>query len=188
MIGILIGFFTVVLILVSVFAVLLILMQKASANSGMGSALGGGAAESALGGEAGDVLSKVTQRTTVVFFVLAFGLYLAHMARHDSNAAVDLTMPTIEAAPAAAEGEGIEETAAADVSDVVDSAAAAATEAVEEAAEAVQAATEEAEAILEDTAATVEGEAAAAEETVEEAVEAVESAVPESTEVEVPAN
>ena len=94
--GILLGLFTVVLILVSAFLVLIILMQRASANSGMGSALGGGAAESALGGEAGNVLTKLTVKAAVVFFVVAFGLYLGHMARFDSNENVNMAMPTIK--------------------------------------------------------------------------------------------
>ena len=43
----------------------------------MGSALGGGAAEQALGADANNVLTKLTIRGTIVFFVLAFGLYMA---------------------------------------------------------------------------------------------------------------
>lgn len=87
MTAIFIGFFTVILILVSAFLVLVVLMQRASSNSGMGSALGGGAAESALGGEAGNVLTRATIIGAVLFFVLAFGLYLAHMSSMDSGSA-----------------------------------------------------------------------------------------------------
>lgn len=76
-----------ILVLVSAFLVLVVLMQRASSNSGMGSALGGGAAESALGGEAGNVLSRATIGGAVLFFVLAFALYLAHMASLDSKEA-----------------------------------------------------------------------------------------------------
>jgi|GEM_PF-509086 len=94
--GILLGLFTVVLILVSLFLVLIILMQRASANSGMGSALGGGAAESALGGEAGNVLTKLTVKASVVFFVVAFGLYLGYMARYNKSDRANVAVPTIE--------------------------------------------------------------------------------------------
>lgn len=79
--GIIIGFFTVGLLLLCAFVVLVILMQKPSANAGMGAALGGGAAESAFGAQTGNVLTRATILCTVGFFVLSFGLYLAHMAR-----------------------------------------------------------------------------------------------------------
>lgn len=72
----LISFFTVVLLLLCIVLVLLVLMQKSNANSSMGSALGGGAAEQALGADANNVLTKLTIRGTTVFFVLAFGLYM----------------------------------------------------------------------------------------------------------------
>lgn len=74
----LISFFTVVLVLLSLIILLLVLMQKSSANSSMGSALGGGAAEQALGADANNILTKLTIRGTIVFFVMAFGLYMAN--------------------------------------------------------------------------------------------------------------
>jgi len=61
--------------------VLVILMQRPSANAGMGSALGGGAAETVFGGESANVLSKMTTTLTVILFVLSFGLYLGFVAR-----------------------------------------------------------------------------------------------------------
>ena len=77
--SILIGIFTFVLIIVCILLVLVILMQRPNANSGMGAALGGGAAEGMFGGEAGNVLTKATVKLTVLFFVLATGLYLGHI-------------------------------------------------------------------------------------------------------------
>ena len=50
--------------------ILLILMQKPSANAGMGAALGGGAAESAFGGEASNVLTRWTVFGVIGFFTL----------------------------------------------------------------------------------------------------------------------
>ena len=50
----------VALFLVCILVVLVILMQRPSANAGMGSALGGGAAETVFGGESANVLSKMT--------------------------------------------------------------------------------------------------------------------------------
>jgi preprotein translocase subunit SecG len=71
----------VALFLVCILVVLVILMQRPSANAGMGSALGGGAAETVFGGESANVLSKMTTTLTVILFVLSFGLYLGFVAR-----------------------------------------------------------------------------------------------------------
>lgn len=80
MTGFLIGFFTVILLLLCLFVVLIVLMQRPSANAGMGSSLGGGMAEGALGVESGNILTRWTIYCTVGFFILSFGLYLAAMA------------------------------------------------------------------------------------------------------------
>jgi preprotein translocase subunit SecG len=71
----------VALFLVCIIVVLVILMQRPSANAGMGSALGGGAAETVFGGESANVLSKMTTTLTVILFILSFGLYLGFVAR-----------------------------------------------------------------------------------------------------------
>jgi len=71
----------VILFLVCLLVVLVILMQRPSANAGMGSALGGGAAESVFGGESANVLSKLTSTLTVILFVLSFVLYLGFVAK-----------------------------------------------------------------------------------------------------------
>mgnify|MGYP001005557299 CR=1 FL=1 len=96
----------VALFLVCILVVLVILMQRPSANAGMGSALGGGAAETVFGGESANVLSKMTTTLTVILFVLSFGLYLGFVAREkpvtkalDAKATAPVAAP---AAPAAA--------------------------------------------------------------------------------------
>jgi preprotein translocase subunit SecG len=97
----------VVLFLVCLLVVLIILMQRPSANAGMGSALGGGAAESVFGGESANVLSKMTTTLTVILFILSFGLYLGFVAREKkaataiAPAAVTATKPATSEAPAA---------------------------------------------------------------------------------------
>jgi protein translocase SecG subunit len=78
----LIGIFSLALLLLCFFVVLIVLMQKPSANSGMGAALGGGAAEQVFGGEAGNVLTKTTVYAIIVFFVISFGLYLGMIYRY----------------------------------------------------------------------------------------------------------
>ena len=92
----------VALFLVCILVVLVILMQRPSANAGMGSALGGGAAETVFGGESANVLSKMTTALTVILFVLSFGLYLGFVAREKPVAkALDAKSTAPVAAPAA---------------------------------------------------------------------------------------
>ena len=93
--SIVLGILTFVLILVSLFIVLVVLAQK-SKDGGMGAALGGGAAEAAFGAETGNVLSKSTIYAAVLFFVLAFALYLGRIyeSKH-ASAAAGSALPTI---------------------------------------------------------------------------------------------
>lgn len=91
---------TFLLILVSIFIVLVVLAQK-SKDGGMGSALGGGAVEATFGGEAGNVLTRWTIGAAVLFFVLAFGLYLGRIYEAKHAGSSEGALPTI-AAPAVA--------------------------------------------------------------------------------------
>lgn len=95
MISILIGVLTLVLILVCVLVTLVILMQRPSADAGMGSSLGGGVAESAFGGETGNVLTRVSVKCIVLYFILAFVLYISYfmLSKKDST---EILTPTIE--------------------------------------------------------------------------------------------
>ena len=101
--NILLGILTFVLILVSVFIVLVVLAQKAK-DGGMGAALGGGAAEAAFGAETGNVLSKSTIYAAVIFFVLAFMLYLGRIyeRKHASVGGGALPSIAVPAAPVSA--------------------------------------------------------------------------------------
>jgi protein translocase SecG subunit len=66
-------FLTTLLILLCLAVVLLILIQRTS--GGMGSALGGGAADQYLGAGSAAQLSKLTVWGILFFFILSFGLY-----------------------------------------------------------------------------------------------------------------
>lgn len=93
--GILLGVLTFVLILVSLFLILVVLAQK-SKDGGMGAAFGGGAAEAAFGAETNNVLSKSTIYSAVLFFVLAFLLYLGRIyERSHASAAAGNALPSI---------------------------------------------------------------------------------------------
>jgi len=104
--SILIGIFTVVLLFTSVFLILVVLAQKAKADGGMGAALGGGATEAAFGADTGNVLTQLTIKAAIVFFVLCFGLYLGQIYVVKHQKAAVRALPTIAApavpAPAAA--------------------------------------------------------------------------------------
>jgi preprotein translocase subunit SecG len=109
--SILLGIFTFVLILVSLFLVLVVLMQK-SKDGGMGAALGGGAAEAAFGADTSNVLSRSTIYAAITFFVLAFMLYLGRIyERTHAKAAAGSALPAIAApavpAPAASEAPAV---------------------------------------------------------------------------------
>src|SRR3954465_13081516 len=97
--SVLLTIFTFILILVSLFLVLVVLMQK-SKDGGMGAALGGGAAEAAFGADTSNVLSKSTIYSAVIFFVLAFALYLGRIYERNHARATGGALPAI-AAPAA---------------------------------------------------------------------------------------
>lgn len=79
--GLIISLLTLVLILISLFTILLVLMQRTSQSGGMGAALGGGAAESAFGSDTSNVLTKGTIYSTIAFFVVALGLFLVYQSK-----------------------------------------------------------------------------------------------------------
>ncbi len=104
------AFLTVVLVLVSLFMILLVLMQRGNANGGLGAAMGGGMAESALGAETTSVLSKWTKNTAIVFFVLGFGLYLSKLHQHElAKVEQDGALPSIESTEPSAASDAFRE-------------------------------------------------------------------------------
>ncbi len=95
--SLLITIFTVVLVFTSVILVLLVLMQRAKSDGGIGAAMGGGSMESTFGAETGNVLSGATIKAAVVFFVLSFGLYLANIRQSKHHEAADTSLPAVVA-------------------------------------------------------------------------------------------
>src|SRR3954468_23434288 len=94
--SILLTLLTGVLILVSLFLILVVLMQK-SKDGGMGAALGGGAAEAAFGADTSNVLSKSTIYAAVIFFILAFVLYLGRIYERKHAGPSGGALPAISA-------------------------------------------------------------------------------------------
>jgi preprotein translocase subunit SecG len=95
--NILLGVFTLALVIVSVFMILVILMQKAKSDGGMGSAMGGGMAEATFGADTGNVLSKATINAAIIFFVLSCALYLGRIYEHKHAAVSGAALPNISA-------------------------------------------------------------------------------------------
>ena len=107
--NVVIGIFTLILVLVSVFLVLLVLMQKAKNDGGMGAALGGGASEATFGAETGNVLTKATINSAIAFFVLSLLLYLGHIyVRNQAAAEASDALPDMNelVVPASVPAEG----------------------------------------------------------------------------------
>ncbi len=103
--SLLIGILTFILVVTSLFLVLIVLMQRAKTDGGVGAAMAGGATESAFGAETNNVLSGATIKAAIVFFVLSFGLYLANVYQAKNRVDDDAKLPTVNApavAPSAA--------------------------------------------------------------------------------------
>jgi len=95
--SILLGILTFVLVVVSLFLILVVLMQKAKSDGGMGAAMGGGVAEATFGADTGNVLSKATINASIVFFILAIGLFLGRIYLHTHSVDRGTALPTIAA-------------------------------------------------------------------------------------------
>lgn len=111
--GIVIGIFTFILILISLFLILVVLAQKAKSDGGVGAAMGGGMAEATFGAETGNVLSKSTINASIAFFVICFGLYLAHIYQHKHGKGDGRALPTIAPSSLPAAGAALPPSAAA---------------------------------------------------------------------------
>jgi preprotein translocase subunit SecG len=96
MISILINILTVVLILVALFLGLVVLAQRAKSDAGM-AAMGGGMMESTFGPDTSNVLSGLTIKATVAFFVLSFLIYLGYIYQRAHPVAGKSALPNISA-------------------------------------------------------------------------------------------
>lgn len=81
--NILIAIFSFVLLLLCLFTLLVVMVQKPKGDGGMGAALGGGSMEAAFGAETSSLLTRITIYSVIGFFVLTFALYLGNLGtRH----------------------------------------------------------------------------------------------------------
>ncbi|MGB0370816.1 MAG: preprotein translocase subunit SecG [Opitutales bacterium] len=78
--SIILALLTFVMFILALAIIGLVLLQKSSGQQGMGAAMGGGVADQAFGAETNSILSKNTQIATIIYFVLAFILYLGYQS------------------------------------------------------------------------------------------------------------
>jgi preprotein translocase subunit SecG len=95
--NILIGFLLVVHVIVCVFIILLVLMQRPK-SEGLGTAFGGGVTDTLFGSGAGNVLTKLTTWLGFIFFATTITLALLYGSNRSSKSLSTL-VPT--PAPAA---------------------------------------------------------------------------------------
>ena len=82
----LVGVLTFLLVINCVLLILLVLVQLPKKDAGAGLAFGGGAADALFGSGSGNVLTKVTKYSTVVFLVMALLLgYLQDKAQRSNG-------------------------------------------------------------------------------------------------------
>ena len=101
-------FVTTILILLCLLIILLVMLQRTS--GGMGSALGGGAADQVLGAGSGAQLTKMTVWSVLGFFILSFSLYILYQmdAQDDGLQRTGGASPTL--VPSSSTGLGSAET------------------------------------------------------------------------------
>src|SRR5260221_2073440 len=80
----LVGILTVVMVLTCAVLILLILVQLPKKEAGAGLAFGGGATDALFGAGSGDALTKITKWSAVIFFVLAFFLFILNSKVHNA--------------------------------------------------------------------------------------------------------
>jgi preprotein translocase subunit SecG len=104
--GFLLGLLSVALVLNCIVLVLLVLIQLPKKEAGLGLAFGGGAADALFGAGSGNVLTKATKYSAVLFFVLCIVLGLLqgryfHRNQTEFNKALqkDIAAPAVQLPP-----------------------------------------------------------------------------------------
>ena len=99
MANILITIFTFLLIIVCLFLVFVVLLQRANTNAGLGTAFGGGIAESTFGANTGNILTRSTIFASCAFFIISFGLYLGYILKSENSITGGELLPQLSSQP-----------------------------------------------------------------------------------------
>jgi preprotein translocase subunit SecG len=97
-VGLLINILSAMTLLCSIFLVGLVLIQRGK-GGGLAGAFGGMGGSSAFGAKAGDVFTKVTIRTAVVWFVLNMSLVYLMNRNVDATGLPDIDSDVLESGP-----------------------------------------------------------------------------------------
>ena len=84
-----VGILTFFLVVNCVLLILLILIQLPKKDAGAGMAFGGGTADALFGAGSGNVLTKVTKYSTIIFFALALVLGYLQDRMHTQGSALE---------------------------------------------------------------------------------------------------
>lgn len=80
---------TIVLFLISLFLILLVLVQLPKKEAGLGTAFGGGTTDALFGAGAGNVLTKLTKYCTILFLVLCLALSIMNKRTSPADGTAD---------------------------------------------------------------------------------------------------
>lgn len=86
-----IGLLTFVMVVVSLFLILLVLVQLPKKDAGAGMAFGGGTADALFGAGSGNMLTKITGWTAAILLGLALLLGKLQSMSHSENPGADFT-------------------------------------------------------------------------------------------------
>ena len=78
---------TIILFLISLFLILLVLVQLPKKDAGLGTAFGGGTTDALFGAGAGNVLTQLTKYCTILFLVLCLVLSIMNKRGSETNTA-----------------------------------------------------------------------------------------------------
>ena len=76
---------TIILFLISLFLILLVLVQLPKKEAGLGTAFGGGTTDALFGAGAGNVLTQLTKYCTIFFLVLCLVLSIMNKRSSETN-------------------------------------------------------------------------------------------------------
>ena len=80
---------TIILFLISLFLILLVLVQLPKKDAGLGTAFGGGATDALFGAGAGNVLTQLTKYCTILFLVLCLVLSIMNKRGSEKTTTAD---------------------------------------------------------------------------------------------------
>jgi preprotein translocase subunit SecG len=98
---------TIILFLISLFLILLVLVQLPKKEAGLGAAFGGGTTDALFGAGAGNVLTQLTKYCTILFLVLCLVLSIMNKRDSDKTTAADTDKNKAKKEQPAQPGKGL---------------------------------------------------------------------------------